>query len=85
MESQNGEQVGGTGDLDKFLAKHDEQAVKYTKLIEEMLGDYERFNWAEDTLIGIYDHVLQNNSITEGQIRAVENIREAGYNPQRRW
>lgn len=83
MESQNG--VGGTGDLDKFLKKFDDRATKWTAIIEEMMGDYERFGWAEDTLIGIYDYVLENNSISDGQIAAVENIRRAGENPQRRW
>lgn len=83
MESQNG--VGGTGDLDKFLQKHDKNAEKYRSLIEEMLGDYERFNWAEDTLIGIFDHVMNTNTISEKQMQAVDNIREAGYKPGRRW
>lgn len=81
MESENS--VGGTGDLDKFLAKHDDRAIKWTKIIEEMMGDFETYGWAQDTLIGIYDYVLQNNTITDGQIQAVENI-AASVN-RRRW
>lgn len=84
MESQDG-QVGGTGDLDKFLKKSDDRAVKWLGIIEDMMGDYEKFGWAEDTLIGIYDHVMNNNSISDKQIEAVQNIRTAGENPRRRW
>lgn len=58
-----------------FLAKKEDRAAKWLKIIEEMMGDYETYHFAEDTLIGIYDYVLANNDISDKQIQAVENIR----------
>lgn len=58
-----------------FLAKKEDRASKYLKIIEDMMGDYENYHFAEDTLIGIYDYVLANNDITDKQVQAVENIR----------
>ena len=42
--------------------------------IEEMLNLSE-FQWAEDTLQGIYDWVEENQHVTERQVAAVNNIR----------
>lgn len=58
-----------------FLAKKSKHAEEYLKIIEEMMGDYETYHFAEETLIGIYDYVLANNEITEKQMQAVDNIR----------
>lgn len=77
------EQEDGLGALHNFAKKNEDRALKWLSTIEDMMGDYERFGWAEDTLIGIYDHVMSHNSITDKQIEAVENIREAGYKPSR--
>lgn len=33
------------------------------------------FRYAEDTLVGIMEHIDANNSITDKQIEAVENIK----------
>jgi hypothetical protein len=83
MEPQDGT-VGGTGDLDKFLGKHEDNAVKYLRIIEDLLADFETYGWAEDTLTGIWEYVDQNNSISEKQMQAVDNIREAGEK-RRHW
>jgi|LSQX01.1.fsa_nt_gb hypothetical protein len=77
------EQEDGLGALHNFAKKHDERAAEWLQRIEDMLGDYETYGWAEDTLIGIYDHIMNTNSITDKQIQAVENIRDAKNN--RRW
>lgn len=77
------EQEDGLGALRNFAKKNDERAAEWLATIEGMLGDYEEYGWAEDTLIGIYDYIMENNAITDKQIQAVENIRDA--NRKRRW
>lgn len=52
-------------------------ASLFTTLIEEMLNDGS-YNWADDTLTGIYETVLGSGKVTPGQRRAVENIRQKG-------
>lgn len=37
-----------------------------------------RYEWAEDTLSGIAESVERYQNVTDGQRRAVENIRAAG-------
>lgn len=46
----------------------------YLDDIEEMLGD-EDYEFAEDTLQGIYEWVEENEHITEKQKDAIDNIR----------
>jgi len=44
--------------------------------LEEMINDGD-YVFAEDTLVGIHDWVTMNNHVTEGQLQAIENIRES--------
>lgn len=39
------------------------------------------YRYAEDTLVGIRDFIDKNNSVTEKQIEAVENIKAKPANP----
>lgn len=80
MESKD--DIGGTGDLDKFLNRNADEAVRYMNLLEEMLGD-EDYDFANDTLTGIYDYVMRYNDITPKQKEAILNI-QRGVS-ERRW
>ncbi len=42
----------------------------------EMMRECGRYEWADETLTGIYDTVRERDFVTEGQRRAVVNIRE---------
>lgn len=63
--------------VDRFLSKKETRAAEYRELIEEMMGDYSRYGWAESTLLGIYDFINETGCITEKQIEAIENIRRS--------
>ncbi len=43
----------------------------------EMMRESERYDWADETLRGIYDTVEASQCVTEGQRRAVFNIRHS--------
>lgn len=45
----------------------------YIKKCEEMLDDGD-YNFAEDTVMGIHDWIVENDHITEPQKEALENI-----------
>lgn len=60
-------------DLEKFINKNISNAVKTSMKIEEMM-DSGNYTWAEETLIGIYDYIQDNVSVTKKQMQAVENI-----------
>lgn len=62
--------------IEEFLQKKqgDDKPVSYwISLLEDMLND-RRFEYAERTLEGIYDHVTLYNVISEKQIMAINNI-----------
>lgn len=61
--------------IQDFLNKKAERANKWLAIVEGMLnsGDY---IYAEHTLADIYRFIEENQSITDAQIQAVENIRE---------
>ena len=40
------------------------------------MRDSGKYDWAEDTLIGIYDNVAKWKRYSEGQLRAVRNVFE---------
>lgn len=40
--------------------------------------DDHRFSWAFDTLSGIKDTIASTKHVTEGQLRAINNIERAG-------
>lgn len=66
MESQNV--------LDQFINKNSKRASEYMAKIEEMMGQHHLYGYAESTLIGIYDYINENNTITDKQCQAVDNI-----------
>lgn len=61
--------------LEQFIQKNAKRANEYVEIIEEMLGDYSSYHYAEDTLLGILDFIHKNDSITDAQVQAVENIK----------
>lgn len=63
----------------RFLAKGRKQAAEYIDIIEDMLGDYSSYHFAESTLIGIYDFIQENGYITDKQVEAIENIKKSVY------
>lgn len=58
----------------KFLDRKDQNACEYREKIEEMLGDRDSYGYAEDTLLSILDYINEKDEITDGQMRAVDNI-----------
>jgi len=63
--------------ISQFLSKGKSNAAKYIDIIDEMMDDYLEYNWAESTLLDIYDFIKKEGYITEKQIEAVENIRQS--------
>ena len=45
----------------------------YSEKCEEMLDNMD-YNFAEDTVMGIYDWVVENKHITDAQKKALDNI-----------
>lgn len=66
--------------LDSFLNKNSRRAKAYTEAIEEMMGD-SRWRYAESTLLGILQYIEDNDSVTDAQMQAVENIRAKPSSP----
>lgn len=62
--------------LKQFINKNSERAEEYRNIIEEMMGDYDSYHYAEDTLLGILDYIEKNDTITDAQAQAIKNIRE---------
>lgn len=63
--------------VSQFLSKGESNAAEYIELIEDMLGDYSKYHWAESTLLGIYDFIEKEGYITEKQMEAVDNIQQS--------
>lgn len=61
--------------LSNFLKKKQAPAEKWQRIIEEMLGDYKAYHYAERFLVQMLDEIYENKSLSEGQIKAIENIR----------
>lgn len=66
--------------LSSFINKNENRAVKWQEIITDML-DSNDYRYAEDTLAGILEHIEANNSVTDKQIEAVENIKAKPSNP----
>lgn len=62
--------------LEQFLGNKSKRAQEYRDTIEDMLGQYAKYGYAESTLIGILDFIEENNDVTNAQVQAVENIKE---------
>jgi hypothetical protein len=54
----------------------DDDVQEFLDRIEELREDG-RYEWADDTLTGIYDTVYAQNRVTDGQRRAIDNIENA--------
>ena len=53
--------------------------------LEDMRAD-DDYDWASDTLEGIYTTVTASGRVTDGQLRAINNIEEGGERHNRgRW
>ena len=65
--------------LDSFLNNKAEGAADYMDKISNMLGDTDRYGFAEDTLIGIYNHIDRFGEVSQKQKDAVDNIKQAGH------
>ena len=63
--------------VDKFIQGRKEVASKYLEIIESMLDDYDRYCFAESTLVDIYDFITENGYITLKQIQSVKNIKQS--------
>jgi hypothetical protein len=78
--------------LEKLLAKLDPAAGPETVAdaatvtprgflaMIEMMREHHRYDFADDTLRGIYDSVEAKGYVTEGQLSAVRNIRHSVRN-----
>ena len=73
------------GVLDDFIGDSREEVKSYMSTLEDMLSDYDRYGYAEDTLLGIYTHLESYGKISEGQIRAVENIKSKPSRKKHGW
>jgi hypothetical protein len=54
-----------------------QEARAFLDDIEELQSDGGKYQWAVETLNGIYETVQRTKSVTEGQRRAVSNIRNS--------
>ena len=62
--------------LEQFINKNSERAEEYREIIEDMMGDYDAYHYAESTLLGILEYIDENDPITAAHIQALENIKE---------
>lgn len=63
--------------LDQFLNQHARKAAIYAEFIEEMMSQPHLYGYAESTLVGIYDYINENNTISDKQATTIDNIRKA--------
>lgn len=61
--------------LDDFLNKNKDLATKWQDIVSGMLNDVKSYGYAEDTLMGIYDYIQENDAVTQNQIDAIINIK----------
>lgn len=66
--------------LEQFVNKNSKRAEEYREIIEDMMGQYSSYHYAESTLLGILKYIEENDTITDAQILAVENIGEKPSN-----
>lgn len=65
--------------VSEFLKKKDDKVRKYEDMVNSMLSPYGKYRYAFNTLRGILDYIEKNNSISEAQIQAIENIKAKPY------
>lgn len=66
--------------LDKFINKNSDKVEEYQAIIGRMMSDDRTYGFAHSTLSGIYDAIEETGTITDGQIRAVDNIKKSVKN-----
>lgn len=69
--------------IDSFIEKRKTIVNEYKAKIESMLEDRESYDWAEDTLMSIYDFMEERQFISDKQQAAVNKIQQSIY--ERRW
>lgn len=62
-------------ELDKFLNRNIDEIIEWQGIITDMIEEPEKYGYADDTLRGILDMMDETGAISDGQKRAVENIR----------
>lgn len=62
----------------------DEAWFQFTQEIDELLED-DRYAWAESTLSGIKETVVRMKTVSEGQRKAIANIRDGRGSNGRRY
>lgn len=65
--------------LSSFINKKSSLAKRWKEIIDEMVSDG-RYAYAEETLVGIYEYIEENNDVTDAQIQAVKNIKDKPNN-----
>lgn len=78
------DQVTKQQDIDRYRFKNkttgNKRTLEPTPEIEKWINftswllDEKRFEFASDTISGIYDWITENQQITPGQVRALQNI-----------
>lgn len=63
-----------TDAISQFLKNKRGRVDEYREKVEAMLADPTRYRFASDTLLGIFDHIEEHDSITDRQMEAVDNI-----------
>lgn len=65
--------------LKQFIKNKRGPVETYTVRIEEMMND-ERYEFAQETLTGIYDFIIMNDHVTQKQMDAVDKIKMSLWN-----
>lgn len=65
--------------LKQFIKNKRGPVETYTTRIEEMMND-ERYEFAQETLTGIYDFIIMNDHVTQKQMDAVDKIKMSLWN-----
>jgi len=65
-----------TGNIPAIEVPLEPEWQEYTKIMVEMFYE-EKYDFARETIEGIYDWVIENQHITEEQISAIQNIKES--------
>lgn len=65
--------------LAQFLEHKENNYQEYLNIISEMLSSG-HYDYAEDTLVGIYEWVEEHETISQNQIDAVNNIKNKPRN-----
>lgn len=62
-------------ELDKFIHRNIDEIIEWQGIITDMLDEPHKYGYADDTLRSILYMMDETGNITDGQKRAIENIR----------